>query len=92
MAMELLPRHEPEQRRFTLDTQPLSVLDYRLEPGLVVFVHTGVPDSYQGQGLAGRLVEAALKWARAQGLKVVPECSYVQSYIERHPEWQGLLA
>ncbi len=84
--------HLPAQQRFTLSTTPESVLDYELQPGRVVFTHTVVPGHYQGQGLAARLVEAGLAWARDQQLKVVPACSYVQVYIERHPEWQGLLA
>jgi predicted GNAT family acetyltransferase len=88
----MTPRHEPEQQRFTLATTPASVLDYRLEAGRVVFTHTGVPAACQGQGLAARLVEAGLQWAQAQGLKVVPACSYVQSYLQRHPQWQSLVA
>ena len=86
------PRHEPEHQRFTLPTTPVSVLDYRLAPGRVVFTHTGVPPAHQGQGLAARLVEAGLHWARDQGLKVEPACSYVQTYLQRHPEWQPLVA
>lgn len=88
----MTPQHEPEHHRFTLPTTPVSVLDYQLAPGRVVFTHTGVPAAYQGQGLAARLVEAGLHWARAQGLKVEPACSYVQTYLQRHPEWQPLVA
>jgi hypothetical protein len=87
----MTPQHEPQAQRFTLPTTPTSVLDYALEPGRVVFTHTGVPAQLQGQGLAARLVLAGLQWAQAQGLKVVPACSYVHIYIERHPEWQHLV-
>ena len=65
-------QHLPAQQRFTLSTTPESVLDYELQPGRVVFTHTIVPGHYQGQGLAARLVEAGLAWARDQQLKVVP--------------------
>jgi predicted GNAT family acetyltransferase len=51
-----------------------------------------VPSAYQGRGLAALLVEAGLQWAKAEGLRVVPACTYVQSYIQRHPEWQHLVA
>ena len=88
----MTPQHEPDRQRFTLPTTPVSVLDYALADGLVVFTHTGVPATYQGQGLAARLVEAGLQWARAEGLKVRPACSYVHVYIQRHPEWQHLVA
>ena len=88
----MTPEHEVAQQRFTLPTTPISVLDYSLSAGNVVFSHTGVPPAYRGQGLAAKLVEAGLKWAREEGLKVVPACSYVQLYLQRHPEWQNLVA
>ena len=76
----MTPQHEPDQHRFTLPTTPVSVLDYELSAGEVVFTHTGVPSAYRGQGLAARLAEAGLTWAREQGLKVVPACSYVRLF------------
>ena len=88
----MTPRHEPDQQRFTLATTPTSVLDYTLSADRVVFTHTGVPAAYGGQGLAAQLVEAGLQWAKAEGRKVVPACSYVHAYIQRHPEWQNLVA
>jgi hypothetical protein len=88
----MTPVHDPARQRFTLATSPTSVLDYELGDGRVVFTHTGVPAALQGQGLAARLVEAGLQWAQAQGLKVVPACSYVHVYIQRHPAWQALVA
>jgi predicted GNAT family acetyltransferase len=54
--------------------------------------HTGVPRELEGRGIAAALVETALTWAREQGYKVVPLCSYVRRYIGRHPEWQDLVA
>ena len=37
-------------------------------------------------------MRAALADARAAGRKVVPACSYVAKFIERHREYQDLLA
>lgn len=88
----MTPQHEPDRQRFTLPTTPVSVLDYQLDAGRVVFTHTGVPSAHRGQGLAAQLVEAGLRWAKAEGLKVVPACSYVHVYIQRHPEWRNLVA
>ena len=42
--------------------------------------------------VAAALVGAALAHARAQGLRIRPQCSYVQVYMRRHPETQDLLA
>jgi len=52
--------------------------------------HTSVPDELRGQGVAGRLVKTALGAARAAGVKVDPQCSYVALYMERHPEYADL--
>lgn len=86
----MTPRHEPGQQRFTLPTTPEAVLEYELGAGQVVFTHTGVPPQYRGQGLAAQLVTAGLQWAREQGLKVVPACSYAADFLQRHPEWRDL--
>ncbi len=42
--------------------------------------------------MASRLISGALAQVRARGLKVRPVCIFVRAYIERHPEWQDLLA
>lgn len=65
---------------------------YRRQGGVLVLVHTEVPRALEGRGLAGRVVQAALDWARANGLRVRPACSYVAAYMRRHPETQDLLA
>jgi predicted GNAT family acetyltransferase len=88
----MTPRHEPAGQRFTLPTTPEAVLEYRLEPGRVVFTHPIVPAANRGQGLGAQLVEAGLQWASAEGLKVVPACTYAHAYIQRHPQWQNIVA
>ena len=69
----------------------LCVCDYRLQGDTVMFTHTEVPPALAGRGLAARLVQVALDWARAEGLKVRPLCSYVAAYLRRHPDQQDLL-
>jgi predicted GNAT family acetyltransferase len=69
----------------------LSVCAYRQVGQTLHLTHTEVPPSLQGRGIAAALVQAALDWARAQGLKVHPLCSYVALYMRRHPQTQDLL-
>jgi uncharacterized protein (DUF924 family)/predicted GNAT family acetyltransferase len=66
-------------------------LDYRREPERLTITHTGTAPALRGRGLAALLVEHALRWAAPLGLQLLPACSYVQVYIERHPQWQRLL-
>lgn len=68
-----------------------AVAEYVIHGGRVVFTHTFVPNELRGRGLAEQLVRAGLAWARAERRKVIPQCSYVATFIERHPEFQDLL-
>lgn len=70
----------------------LSICEYERADGRMVFTHTVVPGELRGRGIAEKLVRAALADARAGGSKVVPACSYVAKFIERHKEYQDLLA
>ncbi|MFI5044328.1 MAG: GNAT family N-acetyltransferase [Acidimicrobiales bacterium] len=55
------------------------------------FNHTEIEDDHEGQGLAGRLVSAALDATRNDGFDVLPYCPYVRRYIEGHPEYLDLV-
>lgn len=54
--------------------------------------HTIVPPEFRNQGVAARLVEAIVADARAEGFKIIPECSYVVAAFQQHPEWADLRA
>ena len=84
-------RHNEALQRFecTLDGH-VNVADYVLSNGTLVMTHTAVHPSLQGRGVAAALVERALAFARVEGLKVDPVCSYVQGYLQRHPEHHTL--
>ncbi len=86
--------HNTDKQRFevALDGH-LAVLEYHLrDEQTVVFPHTVVPPALGGRGIGSRLARAALDWAAAQGYRVVPLCWFVDGYIQRHPEYQPLLA
>lgn len=63
-----------------------AVLKYRRRASRLVLVHTGVPADLSGQGLAGRLTQAAIAKAAAEGLTMVPLCPFARSWLEHHPE------
>ena len=54
--------------------------------------HTLVPSELGGRGIAGKLVEALVADARAEGFRIKPACSYVAAAFAKHPEWADLLA
>ena len=73
-------------------TKTLAEVDFpELEPGLVDINHTFVDDSLRGQGVAGKLMEAAADPLRSEGKKAVLSCSYAVKWFEKHPEYQDIL-
>jgi predicted GNAT family acetyltransferase len=66
-------------------------LDYRRTPHEITLTHTETPAELEGQGLGSKIVRAALEFAREQGLKVVPQCSFVAWYIRHHDEYRDLV-
>ena len=85
--------HNAAQHRFELDVDGQTVFtEYRLSPGIITFFHTLTPPALRGRGLAGRVVQAGLEYARREGLKVIPLCWYVSGHIQSHPEFRDLLA
>ena len=84
--------HRADQHRFVIEEDGAEgELVYELSEGEVTFVHTGVPPQIQNRGLAAELVAAGTAWAAARQLVVVPQCSYVQVWLKRHPEQAAAL-
>ena len=82
-----------DESRFQVQVDEyIAVIDYYLRGNDIVFTHTGVPDALGGQGLASKMAKTALEYAKAEGLKVVPQCPFVRAYLRRHSEYQGLVS
>ena len=64
----------------------VAELVYRRRVDRLVLVHTGVPEALGGHGIGGQLVTAAVHRAAAEGLTVVPLCSYARAWLRRHPD------
>ena len=91
--MKLEVRHNAEASRFEAYAEgELCRAEYRLAGGVMRLVHTEVPYRLEGRGLAAQVVQGALDYARANGLKVVPACGYVRAYMRRHRDSHDLLA
>jgi uncharacterized protein len=78
----------PEHSRFEIrvNGELAGFTEYRRRPGLIAFTHTLIDPRFEGQGLAGRLVQTALSEARSASLAVLPFCPFVREYIARHSE------
>jgi hypothetical protein len=86
-------QHNPASQRFeAIVDGMLCRTDYRMHGDTMMLVHTEVPSQLEGRGIASALVKAAFDHASANGLDVLPVCSYVRSWVQRHTEVEPLLA
>ena len=86
--------HNTDLRRYEIwiGDEKVGHADYSVRPGEIHFVHTEVDPAHQGKNLAAILTRESLAAVREAGnAKVVPVCSYVVRYMEKHPETHDLL-
>ena len=85
--------HNEEAHQFEATVNGLrAFLTYRQTPERMILPHTEVPGPLEGHGLAEKLTRAALDFARAHHLLVVPFCPYVADFLRKHSEHQDLLS
>ncbi|GLT49830.1 hypothetical protein SLA2020_233600 [Shorea laevis] len=80
-------------RRFETEDRK-AYLEYvlRNDGRVMDMVHTFVPSSKRGMGLASQLCVAAFNHAKSHSLSVIPTCSYVSdTFLTRNPSWNSLL-
>jgi predicted GNAT family acetyltransferase len=88
-------RHDPRHHRFEVhddDGRRAGFTVYVEHPGVREFVHTEIDPAFEGQGLGSILAAGALDATRAEGRTVIATCPFIRGYIERHAEYQDLLA
>ena len=84
--------HNEQAQRFetTIDGH-IGYISYQQRANALVYDHTIVPPALGGKGVGSALVKHALNYARDHGKKVIPQCSFVASYIDTHPDYQDLV-
>ena len=83
--MDVDVEHLPQQSRFEAQVGgEVAYLTYERSDDAVVMTHTVVPSDLEGRGIAGRLARTAVDWARGEGLRIEPQCSYVRGWLAKH--------
>lgn len=90
MTFEIVDASDRQRYEILRDGAVLGFAAYQRADRLIVFTHTEVDPSLEGQGIGGKLVRGALDDVRSQGLPVLPICPFVQSWMARHPEYADL--
>lgn len=84
-AGALPPIHHDPGRRFWLEQHgEVAYLAYRVvDDRTVDYASIWTPPPLRGRGVATRLAEHALAWARDRDLSVIPSCWFVRKVMER---------
>lgn len=81
------------QHRYELEVDGhVAFVSYARSGERLKLIHTEVPRALAGRGVGSRLARLVLEEARHRGVRVVPECPFMASFIERHQEFADLLA
>jgi uncharacterized protein len=89
---EIVDAPQASRYELRLGGRLIGLAAYRRRDGRIAFTHTEVDESCEGRGFGSRLAAAALAEARREGLEVVPLCPFIAHYIERHPEYEKVVA
>jgi predicted GNAT family acetyltransferase len=65
----------------------MARLDYELDGGRLILVHTEVPQQLGGRGLGGQLVQAGVARAVRDGLTLAPWCPYARKWPSVRIDW-----
>jgi uncharacterized protein len=68
------------------NNEEVAEMEIGLRDGNVTVYHTEVADHLKGKGVAGKLLEAMVAYARKNNLKVIALCPYVYAQFLRHPD------
>ena len=60
------------------------------EAGIAIIDHTQADVSLRGKGVPKKMVAAAVAWARAEKIKLLPLCPYAQHVFDTTPEFEDV--
>jgi hypothetical protein len=91
--MDVAVRDNPDEQQFeiTVDGELAGFSEYRRKPGIIAFIHTKIDPKFEGHGLGGTLVSAALDMAAEDELSVLPFCPFVTHFIAEHERYLPLV-
>ena len=88
-------KHNTDAHRYEVwvDGELAGFAQYEQRPGEIVFVHTEVYPKFEGKGIGSQIARFGLDDVRAEGSqRVGAQCSFIKVWIEKHPDYQDLLA
>lgn len=75
-----------------VDGNILAEMTYTLPvPGRMIIDHTEVSDELRGKNIGLQLVRTGVEFARKQGWKITPLCTFAKSVFDKHVEFGDVL-
>jgi predicted GNAT family acetyltransferase len=85
----------PERDRFEARDETgttAGLVTYQLTGNIIAYTHTEVAPEFEGQGVGSLLARAVMDDARANQRTVVPICPFLSAWLEKHPEYDDIVA
>jgi predicted GNAT family acetyltransferase len=91
--MEFEVKHDLDsQKFFVLVDGKEAYLRYIVgNDNTINMIKTYVPPELRNKGIAAAVVLKGMQYARENNLNVIPTCSYVETFIHRHGEFEDLV-
>ena len=87
MVAEYKIVHNEKLMHFEIhDGDEIAFLEYRFYKKDIAFMHTEVPKSMEGKGVASALAAYGFKFAKEHQKQVMVYCPFVAAYLKRHLE------
>lgn len=83
--------HANQQYEISVDGARVGLAAYVDSGEQRIFHHTEIDPAFGGRGLASKLMAVALADTRDAGKRIVPRCSFVAAYADKHDEFRDLV-
>ena len=84
--------HSPSQTGGKFFAGDKGYITYEWDsPEVFAIMHTVVEEAFRGQGVAKALLDAAVSFARENGYKIRPVCSYAEKVLRRDSQYNDIL-
>lgn len=68
----------------------IGLCEYKINGNVLDVYHTEVDKAYGGKGLAGKLMDEVVGFARAEKKKIYPTCSYVAKKFDEDSQYKDV--
>lgn len=93
-AEEIDIRYDETEQRYEAylpDSDEVAYMNVQRDRNLWLLRGTYVPPAHSGRGVGTSLVQRVLAEARAEGVRIYPQCPFTAAYIKRHPQEADLV-